>query len=119
MSNWVRHSHRRLRGHLTCGKRAGVGGLAKAARQWAAWPNMPSGQSEEYHIVTVQSDQARVGFSSSGKHSVCEARGAAVAGGRGRRRTSRVTRLHESTSMTSMSTSLHLPPAACRGWCGR
>ena len=27
---------------------------------------MPSGQSEEYHIVTVQSDQARVGFSSSG-----------------------------------------------------
>ena len=44
---------------------------------------MPSGQSEEYHIVTVQSDQARVGFSSSGKHIVFEARRAAC--GRGGR----------------------------------
>ena len=41
---------------------------------------MPSGQSEEYHIVTVQSDQARVGFSSSGKHIVFEARRGGRAG---------------------------------------
>ena len=80
-----------------------------------ARPNMPSGQSEEYHIVTVQSDQARVGFSSSGKHIRFKARGAAVAGGRGRRRTSGMARLHESTRKTSTSTSLHLPAASAEG----
>ena len=73
---------------------------------------MPSGQSEEYHIVTVQSDQARVGFSSSGSTfgalGVRPWRAGGRAGGWVGRRTSGEAAQHESTRMTSTGTSMHL-----------